>query len=351
MKGINDNFEHRVFRTNQKLTKKGEANLGTFNQIYTDYYNIYSDYLTNLLINLLEYQGAPKTLNTQGLEFMLRSFGYANVIAISKDEIYTDGIGFNTPGVNVGLGSLIGGVNGKNNDGLQAILNGENPQVLTRENVTNAKLPVYVTLSNKFSYFTGQICSDTSLIQRTASTLAEIKAQIIANLRMQKTPFIGFTKNGNLTAKTIYKQLMQGKPFIQVDASVYDDDIKKAVSIFPAQVPNLAQTLNDSWNEAINEFLTMTGLNNVSVDKKERLVSSEGDANNQQISASLQIYINARQQQMDLLNDVLGTNIQVTINGDTLRRAQEMTGSTPDAGPDDTTDNEGGGDDAQDTEA
>lgn len=324
-----DNFEHRVFRTSQKLRKRGNPALGSYNEIYNDYYNIYSDYLTNLLINLLEYDGAPKTLNVQGLEFMLRMFGYANVVAISKKEIYTDGIGFNTPGVNVGLGSLIGGVNGENNTGLQAILDGKEPEVLTRENTQHAKLPVYVTLSNKFSYYTGQLCSDSSLIQRTASTLAEIKASIIANLRMQKTPFIGFTKNGNLTSKSVYNQLMEGKPFIQVDATVYDDDVSKALSVFPAQVPNLAQTLNDSWNEAINEFLTMVGLNNVSVDKKERLVSSEGDANDEQISASLQIYIAARQQQMDLLNEVLGTNIKVKLNSETIDRVKQLQATQP----------------------
>ena len=324
-----DNFEHRIFRTSQKLQKRGDPALGSYNNIYNDYFNIYSDYLTNLLINLLEYDGAPKTLNVQGLEFMLRMFGYANVVAVSEKEIYTDGIGFNTPGVNVGLGSLIGGVNGENNSGLQAILDGQEPQVRTRENTQHAKLPVYVTLSNKLSYYTGQLCSDSALIRRTASTLAEIKASIIANLRMQKTPFIGFTKNGNLTSKAVYEQLMQGKPFIQVDATAYDDDIKKALSIFPAQVPNLAQTLQDSWNEAINEFLTRVGLNNVSVDKKERLVSSEGDANNEQISASLQIYISARQQQMDLLNDVLGSNIQVKLNRETIERAKELVDSQP----------------------
>ena len=324
-----DNLEHRIFREAQKARKRGKSPLGSYESIYTDYYNIYRDYLNNLLINLLEYKGAPKTLNVQGLEFMLRNFGYANMIAISKDEVYTDGIGFNTPGVNIGLGSLIGGVNGENNPGLKAILDGKKPEVLTRENVNTAKAPVYVTLSNKFSYYNGQQCSDSSLIDRTASTLAEIKASILANVRMQKTPFIGFTKNGNLTAKSVYEQLMSGKPFIQLDGDVYDADISKLVSVFPTQVPNLAQTLADSWNEAMNEFLTLTGINNVPVDKKERLISAEGDSNNQQISASLQIYINARQQQLDLINDALGCNIKVTVNQDTMEQAQDLASNNP----------------------
>ena len=327
---IQDNFEHRVFRTSQKLAKRGKTPLGSFNHIYQDYYSIYRDYLNNLLINLFEYENAPQTLNVQGLEFMLRNYGYANIVAVNKDELYTDGIGFDNPGVNVGLGSLIGGVNGKNNHGLQTILNGDEPQVLTRENVNQAKLPVYITLSNKFSYYNGQQCSDSALIDRTASTLAEIKASLLANVRQQKTPFIGFTKSGNLTAKSVYKQMMEGEPFIQLDAETYDDDIKKLVNIFPAQVPNLAPTLADSWNTALHEFLTMTGINNVAVDKKERLIASEGQANDQQISNSLQIYINARQQQLDLLNAVLGTQIRVKLHEEAINNMQLLSGGEED---------------------
>lgn len=324
MKNVSDSFEHRIFRQSQKLVKKDRTDLGSYQEIYNDYKNLYSDYLTNLVINLLEYKGAPKTLNQQGLEWMLRQFGYANVVAISPDEIYTDAIGFNSPGFNVSLGSMIGGITPKQNKGLKAILDGKEPEIITRENYKNVKKPCYVTLSNKFSYYQGQACADSDLINRTASTLAEIKANILANLRMQKTPFIGFTRQGNLSAKEIYHQLSAGKPFIQVDSEVFGDDIKKALSVFPLSIPNLSSSLADAWSVAMNEFLTMTGIDNVPVDKKERLISAEGESNNQQIGTSLQIYISARQQQIDLLNEALGTNIKVGVNTGIVDKMQNL---------------------------
>lgn len=310
-----ENWEHRIYREDAKRRKKGDFLGDDFREIYDEYFNIYTDYLNNLLINLISYKGAPKTLSQQGLEYMLRTFGYANLTAVDAKNVFVQGIGYDNPGVNIPLGSLIGGFGvAKNGDYVDKILQGKEPQVVTRLNMQEIKPPVYVTLSNKFSFYTGQQASDANLVSRTASTLAEIKASIIANIRQQKTPFIGFTKDGNLTSKIVWQELQSGKPFIQVDSSQFDDDIRKIITTMPVQTPNLAPTLQDSWNSAMSEFLTMTGINNSNIDKKERLVASEADANDEQISYSMRVYLNARNQQLDLLNRVLGTSIKAVVN-------------------------------------
>lgn len=311
-----DNWEHRIYREDAKRRKKGDF-LGTdFRDIYDQYYNIYTDYLNNLLINLISYKGAPKTLSQQGLEYMLRTFGYANLTAVDAKNIYVQGIGYDNPGVNIPLGSLIGGFGvAKSSDSyITKILQEKEPQVVTRLNMKEIKPPVYITISNKFSFYTGQQASDVNLVERTASTLAEIKASIIANIRQQKTPFVGFTKDGNLTSKVVWQELQSGKPFIQIDSSQFDDDIRKVITTMPVQTPNLAPTLQDSWNSAMSEFLTFVGINTSPVDKKERLVASEADANDEQITNSMRVYLNARNQQLDLLNGVLGTSIKAVLN-------------------------------------
>lgn len=311
-----DNWEHRIYREDAKNRKRGDF-LGTdFSDIYDQYYNIYTDYLNNLLINLISYKGAPKTLSQQGLEYMLRTFGYANLTAVDAKNIYVQGIGYDNPGVNIPLGSLIGGFGvAKSSDSyITKILQEKEPQVVTRLNMKEIKPPVYITISNKFSFYTGQQASDVNLVERTASTLAEIKASIIANIRQQKTPFVGFTKDGNLTSKVVWQELQSGKPFIQIDSSQFDDDIRKVITTMPVQTPNLAPTLQDSWNSAMSEFLTFVGINTSPVDKKERLVASEADANDEQITNSMRVYLNARNQQLDLLNGVLGTSIKAVLN-------------------------------------
>lgn len=333
---MRDNFEHRLYRESQKGYKKGELDFESYRSLYDRYYDIYSDYLTNLLINLIDYEDAPKTLNIQGLEFMLRQYGYANIIAVDKDNIFVEGIGFDYPGVNVPMGSIIGGLAGSSETGNVArdLLDNKEPKVLTRINADKVKPPVYVTMSNKFSFYLGALSSDSDLIDRTAKTLAEIKASMIVNIRQQKTPFIGFTKDGNLTSKSVWQNLESGKPFIQIDSDAFDNDVKKVITTMPVQTPNLAPTLKDSWNDTMNEFLTFTGVDNVSIDKKERLTAGEASSNAPQVSASLNIYIKARQSQLDLLNESLGTNIKAVVNSnsisDLINFAQTGTGDISD---------------------
>lgn len=332
---MRDNLEHRLYRQSQKGYKKGELDFEPYRSLYGRYYDIYSDYLSNLLINLIDYENAPKTLNIQGLEFMLRQYGYANIIAVDKDNIFVEGIGFDYPGVNVPMGSIIGGLSGNNETGNVArdLLDDKEPKVLTRINAGNIKPPVYVTMSNKFSFYLGALSSDSDLIDRTAKTLAEIKASMIVNIRQQKTPFIGFTKDGNLTSKSVWQNLELGKPFIQIDSDAFDNDVKKVITTMPVQTPNLAPTLKDSWNDTMNEFLTFTGVDNVSIDKKERLTAGEASSNTPQVSASLNIYLKARQSQLDLLNESLGTDIKAVVNSnsisDLINFAQTGTGEIP----------------------
>lgn len=321
----NTSWEHRIYREDAKRRKKGDFLGEDFSEIYTEYYDIYTDYLNNLLINLISYKGAPKSLSQQGLEYMLRTFGYANLTAVDSKNIYVQGIGYDNPGVNVPLGSLIGGFGvAKSGEYITKLLQEKEPQVVTRLNMREIKPPIYVTLSNKFSFYTGQQAADVNLVSRTASTLAEIKASIIANIRQQKTPFVGFTKDGNLTSKIVWKELQSGKPFIQVDSSQFDDDIRKVITTMPVQTPNLAPTLQDSWNSAMSEFLTLVGINNSNIDKKERLVVSEAAANDQQISYSMRVYLNARNQQLDLLNQVLGTHIKAVMNEGTAEELHDF---------------------------
>lgn len=313
--------EHRIFRQQAKQRQKGSLGQVSYQELFTTYKDIYTDYLTNLLINLFDYKNVPQSFNTQGLEYLLRMFGYANVVAVDEDNIYTEGIGFDTPSLNFSLGTLIGGLgkaNTSSGENVGSLLSEKGATCLTRMNANSIKAPVYVTIPNKFSFYTGSQCSDAELVDTTASFLAEIKASVIANLRLQKSSFIGFTKDANLSSKIIYDKLMRGEQFIQVDSDIAEDDIRKIITTLPLQMPNLSGTLADSWNTAMNEFMQMTGINASSVDKKERLTAEESVSDRPKVSASLNVYLKARQSQLDLLNKCLGTDIKVELSSDGL---------------------------------
>lgn len=311
-----ESWEHRIYREQQRRSKKGDFIQNDFKRVYDNWYGFYQNELQTLLINLIKYENVPDTFNARGLEYMLRSFGYANLIALDKDHIFVQGLGMDNIGVNIPLGSLIGGFNLKESPELTKLLDGKEPYLLTRLNLDQAKSQdaVYVTMANKFAYYYGSQASDMDMVNYTASLLAEIKASLIENIEQQKTPFVGFTKDGSLTSKVVWQQLASGKPFIQIDSDQYDD-ISKVITTMPVQTPNLAPTLEDSWHSAFSEFLTFAGIDNSNIDKKERLVADEATANNAAVSAFMQTYLNARQDQLDLLNKAIGTNIKVSVNG------------------------------------
>ena len=75
----------------------------------------------------------------------------------------------------------------------------------------------------------------------------------------------------------------------------------------------------------MSEMLTMLGINNVGVDKKERLLANEVDANSQLIEASGNIYLDARNNQLQMLNYVLGTNIKAKFNQDAYNALVSLT--------------------------
>ena len=64
----------------------------------------------------------------------------------------------------------------------------------------------------------------------------------------------------------------------------------------------------------MGDFLTQIGINNVTTDKKERLVADEASANTEQVSYGMSVYLKARQFALDMLNMALATNIKATTN-------------------------------------
>ena len=61
-----DKLERRIYKTRRnRLGKDTDENLygDNFGLMEQDYYRIYNDYLTNLVLNLITYENAPNTLD------------------------------------------------------------------------------------------------------------------------------------------------------------------------------------------------------------------------------------------------------------------------------------------------
>lgn len=310
-----DKVERRLYKLHRNETRKDtDENLygDNFATMEQDYYNIYVDYFTNLVLNLITYENAPDTLDERFLEFNLRYYGYARVGGVDKDNVFVLGQNQNGEyGLNA-LGSLIDQSTIPNpfavDDSTQEL------PYLTRMNYQD-KNDGYVTICNKYNYYMAGLMTtftDMQLVDRVSKSLAKIKASEMRNIDLMKQQFIGLTKNKNLTANQVFQQIQEGKSFIGVDSDL--GDITSILDVTDFNIQDYLPSLKTAWNNEVSELLTMLGIDTVGVDKKERLVAMEAAANAQLTEASANVYLQARNQQLEILNHVLGTKIEATFN-------------------------------------
>lgn len=310
-----DQVERRLYKMRRNETRKDtDENLygDNFATMEQDYYSIYVDYFTNLVLNLITYENAPDTLDERFLEFNLRYYGYARVGGVDKDNVFVLGQNQNGEyGLNA-IGSLIDQSTIPNpfsvDDSTQEL------PYLTRMNYQDNN-DGYVTICNKYNYYMAGLMTtftDMQLVDRVSKSLAKIKASEMRNIDLMKQQFIGLTKNKNLTANQVFQQIQEGKSFIGVDSDL--GDITSILDVTDFNIQDYLPSLKTAWNNEVSELLTMLGIDTVGVDKKERLVAMEAAANAQLTEASANVYLQARNQQLEILNHVLGTKIEATFN-------------------------------------
>lgn len=148
-----------------------------------------------------------------------------------------------------------------------------------------------------------------------ASELTQLKQVIQVNLNAQKTPVLITTdKDTHLSMKNVYNQYEGNSPVIIVDSMLDMNKMKVHSTIAPFVADKLTLQRNSVWNE----FLTFIGVNNISTDKKERMITNEVDGNNEQISASANAFLKSRQEACELINKLYGLNVSVRLRNEII---------------------------------
>lgn len=301
------NVERRIYknyRNSFKNTNSQEVMYGSnFDQVQNEYYAIYFDYLNNLLLNLISYENAPIEFDSRFCEYCLRMFGVVRVGG-DPNHIFVIGQNTNSSLPNVGMfGNII-------DDTVIEFDKNEYEHKLhqiTRLNINKEDRKAgFVTLTNKYSWYNAGFSfgfNDYMLIERVAKTIALIKATQVFNINQLKVPYIGYTSNKNLTAKNIWNNINAGIPFIELEEGI--TDINRVFGIANLNVQDHLSSLKDQLNNELNELYTMLGINTVGIDKKERLVSNEANANAQLTEASANIYLDGRNNALELLNEAM----------------------------------------------
>lgn len=134
------------------------------------------------------------------------------------------------------------------------------------------------------------------------------------NVMATRTPVLILgSEEQRLTLKNLYNQYDGNQPFIFGDNDILSADMMKAID---TKAPFVANDLEDYKKEIWNEFLTFIGVNNIDVEKKERLISGESNSNNEVINLNLQSYLAPRKEACKKYNELFGGNIDVRIRSD-----------------------------------
>jgi hypothetical protein len=151
---------------------------------------------------------------------------------------------------------------------------------------------------------------DLDIIMLYSIRLAEMDRTIEINSKNARRNKVIITpENTKLSAVNINRQLDEGQDGIQVAGPLQDMQFIQAVDmgISMIDVEKLHIIRTRMWNECMG----LLGIDNANQDKKERLVASEVDANNDQVSNMRYVNLNARRTAADQINAVHGLNVTV----------------------------------------
>lgn len=252
------------------------------------YYD-YFDRLTELAISMFKWENLPDSVDPRFLELTLFINGNA---VFFKDEV----IGF------LGLACAANGQFDvyripKNRRAYAS--NGYQKQLTDEDSVL-----IYNNMLH-----TNQVM----LIKRYAKKLYELDQIIMVNAKAQKTPIlIQGTEPQRLTLKNLYKEYDGNQPFIFGDKNLDLTSLKALNTEAPYIADKLYQLKTQIWNEV----LTVLGISNINIQKKERLITDEAIRANGGTMASRYSRLESRRQACEQINKMFGLDVTVSFRED-----------------------------------
>lgn len=130
------------------------------------------------------------------------------------------------------------------------------------------------------------------------------------NINAQKMPYVFKVNNNNLlTAKNQAKMIMDGEEVVFKDEF---DNI--AVEVLQTNAPFVADKLMDVYLEYHNRILTYLGIDNLPVEKQERLLTGEAEANDEALYLIREARLKMRKDACEKMNKLWGLNVEVDYN-------------------------------------
>lgn len=147
------------------------------------------------------------------------------------------------------------------------------------------------------------------MLDRYAYLLAACDSGIAVNIMNTKATFIGEVGSKAMaeTFKQMYDQITSGSPAVFYNNSDQQSDFH----IFNTKQSFVADDLQELKSNIINEFLTEIGINNANRSKRERLITDEVNANNEETLCNVDHWLKNLKEGFDKANAMYGLNLQI----------------------------------------
>lgn len=270
----------------------------------------YFDYLSRLkkiALSIFEWVNLPSSMNARWIE---RCLYYNGKCAFLKDK----DLGF----INTGAASSgyinIYGIPTKincfsfNYNTIRTTFTGLNP-LLTDKQKEAQKDNGCILVMNDWE------CTPTaSTLELFALRLYEAERVCDTNIKAQKTPImIIVDEKQRLLMENLYNTYNGNQPFIFGDKDQLGGEMLRSVN---TQAPYIVDKVTTYKKEIWNEALSFLGVNTISLEKKERLITDEANSNNELINLNLQSYLAPRQEACRLFNEkygLTGTDKEISV--------------------------------------
>lgn len=142
-----------------------------------------------------------------------------------------------------------------------------------------------------------------------AERISDAERSIDVYSKTMKRPWlVTCDKDDNLTMKVVTDKIENNELVVAGDRRM-SDQLNRAYAN-PMDGNGLA-AMWDNKHQLINEVMTLIGINNANTDKKERLITDEVNANNQQSILNAYIYLDWLQKGCYEINEMFGLNVSV----------------------------------------
>lgn len=177
-----------------------------------------------------------------------------------------------------------------------------------------------------------------------AYRLYEAQRVCDTNIIAQKTPvMVIVNEKQRLLMENLYSQYDGNQPFIFGDKEQLSEQMLRSID---TKAPYIADKITDYKKEIWNEALTFLGVNNLMIEKKQRMITDEASSNNELINLNLMSFLAPRIEACREFNELFGLTgtdkeISVRVRSDlhnVIKNVMSMTSEYKEELNDDTDD-------------